>query len=485
MQADADHWRHELIDVALEPRRRRSWRSTSARRRSPPTTSARPCATPRSTNAVVPILCGTAFKNKGVQPLLDAVVDYLPSPLDLPPITGVDLKGIEELERAADDGAPFAALAFKIMTDPYVGKLTYFRVYCGMAKKGATVLNSTKRPQGAHRPHPADARQPPRGQGGRLRGRHRRRRRVSSRRPPATRSATPTRRSCSSRWSSPSRSSTWRSSPRPRPTRTSSATPSRRSPRKTRPSRSHTDEETGQTIIAGMGELHLEVLVDRMLREFKVDANVGKPQVAYRETIRDPADQGRGALHPPDRLAAASTATCVIDLEPTGPGGGYEFVDKITRRRHPQGVHPVGRRRDPGGAAERRARRLPDGRRAGHAHLRLVPRRRLVGDGVQDRRLPGPEEGRPQARPVLLEPIMAVEVVTPEDYMGDVIGDLSSPPGQDRGHGAAGQQPGDPCSRPSVGDVRLRYRPAFADPGSRHVHHAVRLVSGDARVDLT
>ena len=240
-----------------------------------------------------------------------------------------------------------------------------------------------------------------------------------------------------------------------------------------------TDEETGQTIISGMGELHLEVLVDRMLREFKVDANVGKPQVAYRETITQAVEKVV-YRHVKQTGGSGQYAHVVIDLEPTGPGGGYEFVDKITGGRIPKEYIPS--------VDQGIQEALTSGVLAGYPMVdvratldrRLVPRRRLLGDGVQDRRLAWRSRRPPgKAKPVLLEPIMAVEVVTPEDYMGDVIGDLSQPPRQGRGHGAAGQQPGHPGPGAPVGDVRLRYRPAFAHPGSRHLHDAVRLVPAD------
>ena len=189
--------------------------------------------------------------------------------------------------------------------------------------------------------------------------------------------------------------------------------------------RVRSDEETGQTVISGMGELHLEVLVDRMLREFSVDANVGKPQVAYRETIRKPVEKveekyvrqtgGRGQY-----------GHVVISAEPTGPGGGYEFVDKISGGVIPKEYIPSVDAGIQEALTSGVLGRLPDGRRPGHADLRLVPRRGLLGDGVQDRRFHGHQEGARAASPVLLEPVMAVTVTTPEEYMGDVMGDLSS-----------------------------------------------------------
>ena len=280
-------------------------------------------------NHCVPVLCGSAFKNKGVQPMLDAVVDFLPSPLDLPPTKGLDLKGIEELERPADDNAPFSALAFKIMSDPHVGKLTYFRVYSGKTREGRRGPQLHQGPQGAHRPHPADAREPPRGQGRGLRRRHRRRASASSRPPRATRSATPSHPIVLENLEFPEPVIHVAVEPKTKDAQDKLAKALFSLSEEDPTFQVHTDEETGQTIIAGMGELHLEVIVDRMLREFRVDANVGKPQVAYRETIRKTVEKveeryirqtgGRGQY-----------GHVVITLEPTGPGGGYEFVDKIT-----------------------------------------------------------------------------------------------------------------------------------------------------------
>ena len=269
----------------------------------------------------MPILYGSAFKNKGVQPMLDAVVDFLPSPIDLPPTQGTKPGKDEVIERKPSDDEPFAALAFKVQTDPYVGKLTYLRVYSGTLEKGDTVVNTTKGTQKERL--------------GRLLLMHANNRedldtirtgdivaavglkQVTTGDTPRR----PTSRSSSRRSSFPSRSSTSPSSPRPRPTRTSSAGRCYSLSEEDPTFRVRTDEETGQTVISGMGELHLEVLVDRMLREFTVDANVGKPQVAYRETIRKTVDQGRGALRPPDRWPAASTATSSSPSSPRAPAG--------------------------------------------------------------------------------------------------------------------------------------------------------------------
>ena len=347
---------------------------------------------------VVPVLCGTAFKNKGVQPLLDAVVDYLPSPLDVPPIEGTDVKGERGGRRAsADDEAPFAALAFKIMSDPYVGKLTYFRVYSGHARRGQRrSLNATKdkkerigRILQMHANHREDKDAVFAGDIVAAVG--------LKNTTTGDTLCDPTHPIVLERMEFPEPVISVAIEPKTKVDQDKLGKALSALSEEDPTFQVHTDDETGQTIIAGMGELHLDVLVDRMVREFKVDANVGKPQVAYRETITEPVEKieeryirqtgGRGQY-----------GHVVITLEPTGPGGGYEFVDKITGGVIPQRVHPGGRRRHPGGARGRRARRLPARRHPGHPHLRLVPRRRLARDGVQDRRLDGVQEGGPQGQ---------------------------------------------------------------------------------------
>jgi elongation factor G len=372
----------------------------------------------------VPILCGTAFKNKGVQPLLDAVVDYLPSPVDVPPVTGTDLKGIEELERKPDDTEPFAALAFKIMSDPYVGKLTYFRVYSGTISAGSAVSNSIKdkkervgRILQMHANHREDKQAVFAGDIVAAVG---------------LKFTTTGDTLCD-----PNHPIILERMEFPEPVISVAIEPKTKvdqdklgkalfSLQEEDPTfQVRTDEDTGQTIIWGMGELHLEVLVDRMMREFSVAANVGKPQVAYRETITEPVRKieqryirqtgGRGQY-----------GHVVIDLEPTGPGGGYEFVDKITGGVIPREYIPA----VDAGIQEA----LESGVLAGYP---IVDVRAILTYGTYHDvdssemafKIAGSlafKEGARKAKPALLEPIMAVEVVTPEDYMGDVIGDLSS-----------------------------------------------------------
>ncbi len=382
-------------------------------------------------NLVVPVLCGSAFKNKGVQPMLDAVVDFLPSPLDIRPTQGMDIKGIEELERPADDAAPFSALAFKIMTDSYVGKLTYFRVYSGSIEKGSAVLNSTKdrkerigRILQMHANHREDKDAVFAGE-------------IVAAVGLKTTSTGDT--LCDANAPIVLESVDF-----PEPVIHVAVEPKTKADQdklgralyalsEEDPTfQVHTDDETGQTVISGMGELHLEVLVDRMLREFRVDANVGKPQVAYRETIKKAVEKvetryvrqtgGRGQY-----------GHVVINLEPTGPGGGYEFVDKIVGGVIPKEYIPS----VDAGIQEA----LTAGVLAGYPTVDV--RVTLVHGSYHDVdssemafKIAGSmavKTAAKRARPVLLEPIMGVEVVTPEDYVGEVIGDLSSRRGRVEG----------------------------------------------------
>jgi elongation factor G len=373
---------------------------------------------------IVPILNGTAFKNKGVQPLLDAVVDYLPSPVDLPPTTGMNVKGDEELERKASDSEPFAALAFKIMTDPHVGKLTYFRVYSGTLEKGGTVVNTTN----ANKERI-----------GRILQMHANSREdvdaVFTGDIAAGIGFKNTRTGDS--LSAPGSEIVLENLEFPEPVIHVAVEP------KTKVDQDkmgkalfalseedptfqvRTDEDTGQTVISGMGELHLEVIVDRMLREFKVDATVGKPQVAYRETITQPVIK-HTYTHKKQTGGSGQYAEVTIDLEPTGPGGGYEFVDKITGGRVPKEYIPSV---DAGIQQS-----LDAGVLAGYP---TVDVRAILTDGKYHDvdssemafKIAGSmafKEALRKAKPVLLEPIMSVEVTTPDEYMGDVIGDLNS-----------------------------------------------------------
>jgi elongation factor G len=430
MVDDAETWRHELIDVVSQHDENVLEKYVSEEEiTAEDLRKGLRHATIKA--GTVPILCGTAFKNKGVQPLLDAVVDYLPSPLDVTQIEGLDVKTEEPLVRKADDSEPFAALAFKIMSDPYVGKLTYFRVYSGSLESGASILNATKdkkerigRILQMHANHREDKDAVFAGDIVAAVG---------------FKNTTTGDTLCD-----PNHPIVLEKMEFPEPVISVAIEPKTKADQdklgkalgalsEEDPTfRVHTDDETGQTIIRGMGELHLEVLVDRMMREFSVEANVGKPQVAYRETITKPVEKveekyvrqtgGRGQY-----------GHVVISLEPTGPGGGYEFVDQIKGGLIPREYIPA----VDAGIQEA----LEGGVLAGYA---LVDVRAILTFGSYHDvdssemafKIAGSMAVKKAARmadPALLEPIMRVEVVTPEDYMGDVIGDLNSRRGQVEG----------------------------------------------------
>ena len=382
-------------------------------------------------NELVPVLTGSAFKNKGVQPLLDAVVDYLPSPLDLPPVEGTELKGGAETTRDPDPKAPFSALAFKIVTDPH-GKLTYFRVYSGTLDKGDSVLNS---------------RTGQKERVGRILLMHANNREdldfVSAGDIAVGIGLKNTR--TGDTISDEKNPIILENLTFPEPVIQVAVEPKTKADQdkmgKALYSLSEedptfvvkTDEETGQTLISGMGELHLEVLVDRMLREFNVEATVGKPQVAYRETITQTVEKHR-YTHKKQTGGSGQFADVTIMLEPGEPGAGYSFDDKISGGRIPKEyIGPV----DQGIQAA-----LSSGVLAGFP---IVDVQATLLDGSfhdvdsseMAFKIAGTmafKEAARMAKPVLLEPIMAVEVVTPEDYMGDVMGDLSSRRGRLRGN---------------------------------------------------
>jgi elongation factor G len=373
---------------------------------------------------IVPVLNGSAFKNKGVQPLLDAIVDYLPSPMDLPPVLGSNPKGTEELERKPADDEPFAALAFKVMSDPHVGKLTYFRVYSGTLEKGSQVVNTSSgrkervgRILQMHANHREDLDA------------------VFTGDIAAGIGLKDTR--TGDTLSDPAHPVVLEQLEFPEPVIHVAVEPKTKADQE-KMSKAlqalseedptftvRTDLDTGQTVISGMGELHLEVIIDRMLREFRVDATVGKPQVAYRETITQRVDKVT-YTHKKQTGGAGQFAEVTVKAEPLGPGGGYEFVDKITGGRVPKEYIPAV---DAGIQQS-----LDAGVLAGYP---TVDVRFTLIDGKYHEvdssemafKIAGSmvfKEAARKAKPVLLEPIMSVEVVTPEDYMGDVIGDLNS-----------------------------------------------------------
>jgi elongation factor G len=381
-------------------------------------------------NEIVPMLCGSAFKNKGVQAMLDAVVDYLPSPVDIPPVAGENAAGEHE-ERRADDSEPFSALAFKIMTDPYVGQLTFFRVYSGVVNSGDTVLNPVKgkkdrlgRILQMHANHRDEIKEVRAGDIAAAVG---------------LKDFTTGDTLCL-----PDKVITLERMEFPEPVIHVAVEPKTKADQEKMgialnrlaqedPSfRVRTDEESGQTIISGMGELHLEIIVDRMKREFGVEANVGAPQVAYRETIRKVCDKVEGKFIKQSG-GRGQYGHVWLKVEPNGAGGGYEFVDAIKGGAVPREYIPAVQK----GIQDT----LPNGVLAGFP---VVDIKVTLFDGSYHEvdsnenafKMAGSmalKEGLRRASPVLLEPIMAVEVETPEDFMGNVVGDLNSRRGMIQG----------------------------------------------------
>jgi elongation factor G len=386
----------------------------------------------------VPVFCGSAFKNKGVQPLLDAIVDYLPSPLDLPPVEGFKPGHEDEvIERKATDDEPFAALAFKIMSDPYVGKLTYFRVYSGAADKGSAVLNTTTgkkerfgRLLRMHASKQEDIEQIQTGDIAAAVG-------LKNTRTGDTLSAVNAPVQLES-MTFPAPVISVAIEPRTKSDQDKLGEALARLSEEDPTFQVRTDDDTGQTIISGMGELHLEVIVDRLLREFKVEANVGRPQVAYRETIKRRVEKV-DAKFKRQTGGSGMYGHVVVNLEPLAPGAGFEFVDRVRGGNVPREYIP---------AVEKGMRdALEGGILAGYP---LVDVRATLIDGSSHAvdsnemafRIAGSMALKDAAKVAgvkILEPIMELEIVTPEDYMGDVIGDLSSRRGKvesmdSRGH---------------------------------------------------
>jgi elongation factor G len=379
--------------------------------------------------SMTPVLCGSAFKNKGVQPLLDAVIDYLPSPLDVPSVQGVDPDG-DEIVREASDDEPFAALAFKVMADPYVGKLTYFRVYSGKLQAGGRVLNSvTGRTERVgrilmmHANHREEVEEIYAGD--------------------IAAGVGIKQTSTGDTLSAPDKPVVLEAitfddpvvhlsiEPKTKADQEKLSVALQRLGEEDPTFQVRTDEETGQTVISGMGELHLEVIVDRLKREFNVEAGVGRPQVAYRETIRSEVSNVEGKFI---RQTGGSGQYGVvnIDLEPA-PGEGFDFINKIKGGAVPSEFIPAVEK----GIEEA----LESGVKAGYPMVDV--RATLVDGKYHDTdssevafKIAGSlalKEAARRANPVLLEPIMSVEVVTPEEFVGTVIGDLSSRRGRIQG----------------------------------------------------
>ncbi|AFM39553.1 translation elongation factor 2 (EF-2/EF-G) [Desulfosporosinus acidiphilus SJ4] len=386
-------------------------------------------------NKFIPVLCGSAFKNRGVQPLLDAVVDYMPSPLDVPPIKGVNPDTGEDDHRTASDTEPFSALAFKIMADPFVGKLAFFRVYSGVLSAGSYVFNSTKgkkerigRILQMHANHREDIPEVRSGDIAAAVG---------------LKDTTTGDTLCDEKQPIILEKMVF-----PEPVIDVAIEPKTKADQEKMGGalsrlaeedptfRMRTDVETGQTIIAGMGELHLEIIVDRLQREFKVQCDVGRPQVAYKETIRKAVKaEGKFVRQSGGR---GQYGHCWVEFEPMEPGSGFEFVNKIVGGVIPREyINPIG-----DGIEEA----MQNGILAGYPALDI---RATVVDGSYHDvdssemafKIAGSmafKAGTAKADPVILEPVMKVEVTVPEEYMGDVIGDISSRRGRIEGMEARG-----------------------------------------------
>jgi elongation factor G len=373
--------------------------------------------------SVTPVLSGSAFKNKGVQPLLDAIVDYLPSPLDVPPVQGVDPKSTEEATRPPALEAPFSALAFKVMTDPYVGKLTYFRVYSGQVKAGDRVLNATTgkterigRILQMHANHREEREEIGAGEIAAAVGL----KFTTTGDTLAVESAPIVLESMTF----PEPVISVAIEPKTKGDQDKLATALQRLTEEDPTFRVSTDEETGQTIIAGMGELHLEIIVDRLLREFRVEGNVGRPQVSYRETISRPVEKIQGRFVR-QTGGSGQWGDVVINLFPQEPGTGYEFVDKIVGGKIPREyIAPTNQ-----GIQEAMSAGILAGFPVVDVKVELVDGSyHEVDSSERAFKIAGSmafKEAMKRAKPKLLEPMMAVEVVTPEEYVGDVIGNLN------------------------------------------------------------
>ncbi|MGH2829517.1 MAG: elongation factor G [Actinomycetota bacterium] len=422
MQADVEHWRHELFE-ALADYDEHVMEAYIGGGTVTPDDLRRAVRRATLSGNATPVLCGTAFKNKGVQPLLDAIVHYLPSPADIPPVAG-HVPGDGTATREPIDEQPFAALAFKIASDPYVGKLTYFRVYSGQVRAGSHIMNATKdrkerigRILQMHANHREDREAAYTGDIVACIGlKHT---------------------STGDTLCDPAEPIVLESMTFPAPVISVAVEPKTKADQdklaralmslaEEDPTfQIRHDDETAQTIISGMGELHLDVLVDRLTREFKVGANVGKPQVAYRETITQ-AVQKVELRYVRQTGGRGQFAVVEIDVEPTGPGGGFEFVSKIKGATIPNEYIPA--------VDEGVQEAMDSGVLAGYP---MVDIRVTLVDGQYHEvdssemafKIAGSlafKEATRKAKPVLLEPVMEYEILTPTDFMGDVMGDVTS-----------------------------------------------------------
>ena len=381
-------------------------------------------------NTMVPVTCGSSYRNKGVQMLLDAIVDYMPAPTDVPAIKGVDPETGDEVERPSSDKEPFAALAFKIATDPFVGKLCFFRVYSGTVSAGTTVYNSVKdtneRLGRILQMHANDRKDIDCVYAGDIAA------------AVGLKNTTTGDTLCDEKapvilesMEFPDPVIRVAIEPKTKAGQEKMGIALSKLAEEDPTFRTYTDEDTGQTIIAGMGELHLEIIVDRLLREFKVEANVGKPQVAYKETIRKSADQDTKYVR--QSGGKGQYGHCKITIEPNEPGKGYEFINKIVGGAIPKEYIPAV---DAGIQSAMQAGVI--------AGYNVVDVKVTLYDGSYHEvdssemafKIAGSmafKEAMRKADPVLTEPIMKVNVITPTEYMGDIIGDLNSRRGQIQG----------------------------------------------------
>jgi elongation factor G len=422
MMAEARKWREKMVESAAEASEELMNRYLGAGELSVEDIK-KGLRTRTIHGEIFPMLCGSAFKNKGVQAMLDAVIDYLPSPIDIPPVKGIKENG-ETDSRPPHDEAPFAGLAFKIMTDPFVGQLTFFRVYSGVVNTGDTVYNPIKgRKERIGRILQMHANE---------------REEIKEVRAGDIAAAVGLRDYMTGdTLTDPKKIITLEKMEFPEPVIHVAVEPKTKADQEKMgialgrlaqedPSfRVRTDEESGQTIISGMGELHLEIIVDRMKREFGVEANVGAPEVAYRETIRKPVDKVEGKFIK-QTGGRGQYGHVWLRIDPQPPGTGFEFVDAVKGGNVPREFIPAVKK----GIVES----LPNGVLAGFP---IVDVKATLFDGSSHDvdsnenafKMAGSmafKEGLRRAHPVLLEPIMSVEVETPEDFMGNVVGDLSS-----------------------------------------------------------
>ena len=431
LKEQADEYHHQLIDAVAEHDEELLETYLTDESAVTPDMIRRALRKATLTISVTPVFLGSAFKNKGVQPLLDAVIDYLPSPLDVPPIHGVDPRTGHELSRRPSEDEPFSALAFKVMSDPYVGKLTYFRVYSGKVKAGERVMNVTTgktervgRLLQMHANHREERDEIGAGEIVAAVGL-----KATTTGDTLAIEAAPIRLE-SMEFPDPVISVAIE--PKTKADQDNLGQGLSRLAEEDPTFRVRTDDETGQTLIAGMGELHLEIIVDRLMREFSVDANVGRPQVAYRETISKPVEKVNGRFVR-QTGGRGQYGHAVINMEPSESGEGYEFLDRIVGGKIPKEYIPS----IDLGIQEA----MESGVLAGYPVVDI--RVELVDGSYHDVdssemafKIAGSmafKEAMQRAKPKLLEPVMSVEVVTPEDYLGDVMGDLNSRRGRVEG----------------------------------------------------